>query len=569
MRILVLTNLYPPQILGGYERSIADFARLLQHQGHTVLVLTSDTPEFLAPHPSRYAEPEIERYFSLLGEWTSQGPNWLDGEGLDTIVRQNQTVLAQHLQAFCPDVCLAGNLDFLQYDTELLDQLLTAKVPVAHYLMNDKPNYDAQQTPRQRAFRLITCSDWVRENLQAAGYPTETTQTIYPGADVEAFYRAELPKRDRLHIAYASMVAPYKGADVLIEALAMLAAMDVEFTATIAGGSLQPDFVEALQQFVESEGMQTVQFVGALSRQELIELYQTHNVLVFPSRFEEPFGISQIEAMAAGLTLITSGTGGAKEIIAESGKDGLLFESENPFDLAEVLSSLVQDRERWKAIAQSGQQRALSDFSQTKATEKIEAVFLELISLQESTRQSTPINLHLGGKEAHPNWKILDIEDRPEVDFVGDAAHLSQFADGTIATIYASHILEHFHYRLNSELSNTLKEWLRVLRPGGTLMVSVPNLQALCWLYLNPRLAPQSRHHVMRMMFGGQHNEYDVHKVGFDLDTLTEYLQEAGFVDCHQVSEFGLFNDCSRLQFMEMPISLNMLARKKEDEQVF
>ncbi|MGV0024342.1 glycosyltransferase family 4 protein [Phormidesmis priestleyi] len=380
MRLLVITNLYPPQILGGYERSIADFARLLQHQGHTVLVLTSDTPEFLAPHPSQYAEPAIERCFSLLGQWTSQGPKWRDGELLDAIVRQNQAVLAQHLQAFCLDVCLAGNLDFLQYDAEILEQLLTAKVPVAHYLMNDKPNYDAQQIPQQSTFRLITCSDWVRENLQATGYPTETTQTIYPGADVEAFYRAELPKRDRLHIAYASMVAPYKGADVLIEALAILQAMGIEFTATIAGGSLQPDFVEALKQFVESEGMQTVQFVGALSRQKLIELYQTHNVLVFPSRFEEPFGISQIEAMAAGLTLITSGTGGAKEVVAEHGKDGLLFESENPFELAEALSFLACDADGWRTIAQAGQQRALSEFSQTKAAEQLEAVLLDLIS---------------------------------------------------------------------------------------------------------------------------------------------------------------------------------------------
>ncbi|KAM3097760.1 glycosyltransferase family 4 protein [Phormidesmis sp. 146-35] len=382
MRILVVTNLYPPQILGGYERSIADFARLFQHRGHRVLVLTSDTPEFLASHPSQYPEPAIERCFSLLGQWTSQGPKWRSEELLDAIVSQNQAVLAQHLQSFRPDVCLAGNLDFLQYDTEILGQLLAANVPVAHYLMNDKPNYEADQTPCQSTFRLITCSDWVRENLQAAGYPTETTKTIYPGAEVEAFYQAKLPQRDRLHIAYASLVAPYKGADVLIEALSMLQEMGVEFRATIAGGSLQPDFVEALKRFVQSEGMQTVQFVGALSRQDLIELYQTHNVLVFPSRFPEPFGISQIEAMAAGLTLVTSGTGGAQEVVAEPGKDGLLFESENPFELAEVLSSLVNDRERWGAIAQAGQQRALSKFSQIIATEQLEVVLLDLMNVR-------------------------------------------------------------------------------------------------------------------------------------------------------------------------------------------
>ncbi|NJK53272.1 MAG: glycosyltransferase, partial [Leptolyngbyaceae cyanobacterium SU_3_3] len=374
-------------------------------------------PVFFASHPSYYPEPAIDRGFLLLGQWTSQGAKWVKGEEIDAIVQHNQSLLKQQLRSFRPDVCLAGNLDFLQYDAEMLEQALTNRVPVAHYLMNEKPNYNAEQTPQQPTFRLITCSNWVKENLQAAGYPTKTTQTIYPGADVEAFYQAELPERDRLRIAYASLVAPYKGADVLVEALTLLSAMGIEFTATIAGGTLQPDFVAALKQFVEAEGLQTsVEFTGVLSRQELTELYQTHNVLVLPSRFEEPFGISQIEAMAAGLTLITSGTGGAGEVVAEHGQDGLLFESENPFDLAEVLSSLVNAGEEWRAIALSRTTTAL-EFSQAKATEQIEAVLLELVALKNSVSQPLPIKLHLGGKVAHPDWKILDIEDRPEVDF--------------------------------------------------------------------------------------------------------------------------------------------------------
>lgn len=66
------------------------------------------------------------------------------------------------------------------------------------------------------------------------------------------------------------------------------------------------------------------------------------------------------------------------------------------------------------------------------------------------------LKLHIGGKEAHPDWKILDIEERPEVDFVGDAADLSQFEDNSVEAIYASHVLEHFHHSLNNELLVTL-----------------------------------------------------------------------------------------------------------------
>jgi predicted O-linked N-acetylglucosamine transferase (SPINDLY family)/predicted SAM-dependent methyltransferase len=183
-------------------------------------------------------------------------------------------------------------------------------------------------------------------------------------------------------------------------------------------------------------------------------------------------------------------------------------------------------------------------------------------SSQPETPAMTPLNLHIGGQEPHPAWKILDIESRPEVDYVGDAADLSQFADNSIDTIYASHVLEHFHYALNDELLRTLREWHRVLKPSGRLMVSVPDLKILCWLYLNPNLEPLERHHLMRIMFGGQTNPYDIHRVGFDVDTLGLYFWEAGFQHYERVTEFNLFNDCSQIRILDTLISLNMIATK-------
>lgn len=382
LRILVLTNLYPPQVLGGYERSIADFSRLLQHRGHDVLVLTSDTPEFFALHESRYSEPYIDRCFLLLGEWSSQGTKWFSSDTVAQHAQKNASALQHHLDAFQPDVCLAGNLDFLQTGTELLSTLLNRGVPVAHYVMNAHPGYPHELTPKHSTYRFVTCSDWVKQCLAEAGYPVRKAQTVHPGADIDAFYRDELPSRDQLRIAYASLVAPYKGTDVLVEALAILAAAGIDFSATIAGGTFQPAFVESLKSFVTAEGLHDkVKFTGALSREQLSDLYKTHNVLVFPSRFQEPFGISQIEAMAAGLTLVTSGTGGAREIIDEHGKDGLLFESENPLDLADLLLSLASDPVQWEALARCGQERAKKEFNQVIAVERLESAFVELMEL--------------------------------------------------------------------------------------------------------------------------------------------------------------------------------------------
>ena len=172
------------------------------------------------------------------------------------------------------------------------------------------------------------------------------------------------------------------------------------------------------------------------------------------------------------------------------------------------------------------------------------------------------MKLHIGGRETHPEWKILDVEQRPEVDYIGNASDLSQFEDESIEAIYTSHVLEHFYYALNYELAFTLVEWHRVLKQGGQLMISVPDLRTLCWLYSRPDIDHQNRFHIMRMIFGGQTNEYDVHKVGFDFDTLCSYLSDTGFTECQRVSEFNLFNDCSSLQVFGNLISLNVIAIK-------
>jgi len=379
LSILVVTNLYPPQALGGYERAIADFARLLQHRGHSVLVLTTgDEQPFYASHTSAYAEVKVERCLSLGGNWSfDSGAEWFAEAKVVAINGQNSQALAHHLQAFRPDVCLLGSLDFLH--VELVEQLLEAQVPVAHYVMNYSPGYAPEWAPRTPLYRYITCSDWVIRSLQEGGYPVDTAQTVYPGAAVAEFYQAELPPQDYLRIAYASLVMPYKGADVLLEALHLLHSLGVPFTATIAGGTFSPAYVETLKQFVAAEELQEhITFPGVLSRQELSQLYKTHNVLAFPSRFQEPFGISQVEAMAAGLTLVTSGMGGAREIV-NHGVDGFLFESENPLALADVLISLPAQPAAWEAVTRKGQETALSKFNQAKAADGLEVILRDLV----------------------------------------------------------------------------------------------------------------------------------------------------------------------------------------------
>ncbi|MEA5549896.1 glycosyltransferase family 4 protein [Anabaena cylindrica UHCC 0172] len=381
LKILIISNLYPPQVIGGYERQIADFARILNSRGHEVLVLTSNTEDYTSNSTYNNPEPEIKRCFHLCGAWTKQGPQEFAFEQVAVRTLINREILASELQTFQPDICLAGNIDFFR--VELLEKILADDIPIVHFLMNSAPGYIAELAPKSRLYQFVTCSNWIREGLKQQGYPAQTAQTIYLGAPVEEFYQAELPPRDKLHIVYASLLMPYKGADVLIEALTLLQVEGMEFTATFAGGTLIPEFVDELKEFVKSEGLEEqVKFTGVLSRQELKQLYRTQNVLVLPSRFQEPFSISLIEAMSAGLTIIASNTGGSPEAV-EHGKSGLIFESENPLDLADNLYYLVNHPNEWEMMTKNGQQRALSKFSLKHTVDQLEEALFKQVNLSQ------------------------------------------------------------------------------------------------------------------------------------------------------------------------------------------
>jgi len=171
----------------------------------------------------------------------------------------------------------------------------------------------------------------------------------------------------------------------------------------------------------------------------------------------------------------------------------------------------------------------------------------------------TKLKLHIGGKQPKEGWKILNALDGEGVDFVGNVRNLSEFPDDCCETIYASHVMEHVG---QTDFLETLKGIHRILCKGGDFYFSVPDLEVLCRLFLDPNLDIEQRYHVMRMMFGGQTDEYDFHYIGLSHEFMLDLFRTAGFGDVRKVDSFGLFNDTSDYRPYGTPISLNLVARK-------
>ncbi|PKL38707.1 MAG: hypothetical protein CVV41_22260 [Candidatus Riflebacteria bacterium HGW-Riflebacteria-1] len=184
---------------------------------------------------------------------------------------------------------------------------------------------------------------------------------------------------------------------------------------------------------------------------------------------------------------------------------------------------------------------------------------VESAKMPAAQQENSSLRLHIGGKEVKSGWKILNIQKADGVDYVGDIKDLSQFSDEMFDLIYGSHVLEHIP---QFQMVQTLSGLNRILKPDGKLMISVPDLEVLCKLFIDPELDKTARFHVMRMMFGGQTDQYDFHQIGLTCEILMDYLGAANFKFCKKVDEFGLFNDTSSFKPYGFPISLNLIAYK-------
>jgi predicted O-linked N-acetylglucosamine transferase (SPINDLY family)/predicted SAM-dependent methyltransferase len=192
-------------------------------------------------------------------------------------------------------------------------------------------------------------------------------------------------------------------------------------------------------------------------------------------------------------------------------------------------------------------------------TRGLEAAYTDMWA-RFARKEDTSMRLHIGGRQKRPGWKILNIQPGLDVDYVGDCVDLGQFADATVDEIYAAHVLEHLSH--SDRLPRTLREFNRVLKPGGALRISVPDFELLCRMFVDPQQSKQDRKYFMQVAFGGQLDEHDFHHVGLSFEFLRDYLADAGFSRVERCGDHGLFHDESRQKYNGVPISLNVVAYK-------
>ena len=118
-----------------------------------------------------------------------------------------------------------------------------------------------------------------------------------------------------------------------------------------------------------------ISFHSGLSQSELVSLYSSAQISVIPSLYEG-FGFGAGEAMACGLPLISTQSGGLKEVI---GQDAVIIEAGSSKAIAEAIKNLFLDKERQLSLSQLGRQRMENKFNWSKAAKGYEEIYTKAI----------------------------------------------------------------------------------------------------------------------------------------------------------------------------------------------
>ena len=384
MNLLVVTNLYPPQELGGYGRSIADFVWGLRELGHSIQVLSSDAPYLGESSGFGPSKEEVDRRLQLKGSYEDGVRHLQEPHQRRVIDQANVALIRAWLTNQHWDGILLGNLDLL--GPELLSPLLEASCIVQHHVGFVHAPFPPSAWPESNRYRLVAASEAVRSALVNAGLPTSRADVVYPGVRNELFGvdRVGMPpplapngsQQRPLKVCFAGLLMGSKGAHTLIEALIQLHEQGLNIQASLAGDSFQHGYREQLEQLLAQHNLDgSVQFVGQLGREALARFYALHHVGVFPSIHPEAFGIVAAEMMASGLVVVSSGVGGASELI-DDGRTGLRFKAGDSQDLARCLMRLARDTSLLCELRQAGLQEARQRFTVMASAAALEKGFL-------------------------------------------------------------------------------------------------------------------------------------------------------------------------------------------------
>lgn len=362
--------MYPPHHLGGYELHCRDSVDRWRAAGHDVLVLTSDLrlpgvavdDDDLVRRRLRIAFDGVDVVRpSVIGAWRAE--------------RRNQAGLRDALEAFRPDVVSAWHMGAMSVG--LLSTVIERELPLVLVVCDLWPTYAhrmdrwsaglARRPRLARVVRLVSGLPTSRPDLSRGATAYFTTRYLQERCAERGDLRpehtvvftgglnlAEFPLRRhdvtawRDRLLCVGRIEERKGVDVAVRALADLPGASLDIL-----GRADPAHLDTLRALASELGVDARVRYGFADRSELRDRYASADAFLFPVRWEEPFGLVPLEAMACGTPVIATGTGGSGEFLLDE-VNCLLVPPGDPRALASAVRRLAADPELRVSLVGAG-----------------------------------------------------------------------------------------------------------------------------------------------------------------------------------------------------------------------
>lgn len=422
MKILVITNLYPPHEIGGYEIRCRDICERLQASGHEIHVLTSDHQ---VPGRDSSGEIAVSRKLKIHGMY---GHPWLPIHRLWSQEHHNHSVLADEISRVRPDLIHVWNMGGIS--KSLLLRLEATGLPLVydvsdHWIARslradvwlswwNGPGSKARGLARwilgltgvrklidrsapTRTWeaicftRIYFCSAFMRDFTASKHWPVSHAKIIHCGIDTGAFS----VKQDHdgfSRLLWVGRMNDDKDPFTAIRALSEARRRGfTDLTLDLYGGGT-PEDLARVDAEIASLGLTDHVQRRSVPADEMRALYARYDALIFTSNWGEPFALTPLEAGASGLPVVSSLDGGQAELVID-GVNSIKANAGDPSSYADAIVRLHQDPELRKRIASTALEAVRTKFDISPIARQIESFLVETLqehSIQRSNFQINP-----------------------------------------------------------------------------------------------------------------------------------------------------------------------------------
>jgi glycogen synthase len=383
--------MYPPHHAGGYEVMWQTAMARARELGHQVRVVTSD---YRAPGVTAETDPDVHR--TLRWYWDLDRYEFPELSPLERLrlERHNARELQRHLHEFRPDVVSWWSMGAMSLS--LIERVRRKGIPAAFIVHDDwlvyGPGFDQwlrmwrgrrlmlaplaerllglpTRVSVERAGTFVFNSRYTRDTAARTGLDLGDARVVYPG--IEADLRDELPSRAwEWRLLYIGRLDQQKGIDTAVEALARLPA---QATLEVWGTGNQ-DYTSQMRSLAGQLGLDDrVSFRGWAGPADRLGAYERADVVLFPVRWQEPFGLVPIEAMGLGRPVVSTARGGSAEFLRD-GENALVSEPGDAQGLAGAITRLASDPQLRERLLRGGRLTAAEHTIERFADQTVQAI---------------------------------------------------------------------------------------------------------------------------------------------------------------------------------------------------